>query len=163
MKVTIYLVLQSRETIQDSLKRGVDKYPMRRKLLVLGRVNFLCFIRSLLVVSSLWTNLVFYSSKHSLCPPTFFIRKRACLIVFPNHSWIPPTLPQISKGLVTRLLYHPVIANSSQMMQRHLLYEFSLVVCPTSRACCIQANKLLLKENVVKCKMSYSIIYSFTY
>ena len=59
MKVTIYLVLQSHETIQDSLKRGVDKYPMKRKLLVLGRVNFLCFIRSLLVVSSLWTNLVF--------------------------------------------------------------------------------------------------------
>ena len=49
--------------------------------------------------------------KHSLCPPTLFIRKRSCLIVCPNHSRIPPTLPQISKGLVTRLLYHPVIAN----------------------------------------------------
>ena len=30
---------------------------------------------------------------------------------FPEPLPDPPTLPQIFKGLVTRLLYHPVIAN----------------------------------------------------
>ena len=59
MKVTIYLVLQSHKTIQHFLKRGVDKCPTKRKVLVLGRINFLSFMRSSLVVSSLWANLVF--------------------------------------------------------------------------------------------------------
>ena len=92
--------------------RGVSiKYPMKRKFLVLERVNFLCFIGSLLVILSLWSNLVFYSLKHSLCPPTFFIRKRACLNVFPNHSRISSYPPPGFQGVSdTFAIYHTVIA-----------------------------------------------------
>lgn len=77
-------------------------------------------------------------------------------------------LPTVSNQATLAVMRHSLsvvvlVNHSLQKMQRHLLYEFSLVVCPTSRACCIQANKLLLKESVVKYKMSYSIIYSFTY
>ena len=116
----LFFLLISHDTIQD-LQKGVWVRPMRRTLLVLGKVNILCFMGSLLVVSSLCSNLGFKSLKHPLCPLKFFIRNRSRLKVVhfsfetrsnqPNHSWIPITLPQISKGLVTRLLYHPDNAN----------------------------------------------------
>ena len=43
---------------------------------------------------------------------TYVLYQKARLLNrFPEPLPDPPTLPQISKGLVTRLLYHPVIAN----------------------------------------------------